>query len=59
MAQEERPRHARICRDIFLKLLELCLVLRLLAKTTGLKVTTFVQTVVKHLRTHTADSVHI
>lgn len=41
------------------KLLELCLVLRLLAKTTGLKVTTFVQTVVKHLRTHTADSVHI
>lgn len=59
MAQEERPRHARICRDIFLKLLELCLAVRLLAKTTGLKVTTFIQTVVKHLSTHTAHSVHI
>lgn len=43
MAQEERPRHARICRDIFLKLLEPYLAFRLLAKTTGLKVITFIQ----------------
>lgn len=47
MAQEERPRHARICRNIFVKLLEFYLALRLLAKTRGLKVTIFIQTVVK------------
>lgn len=46
MAQEERPRHARICRDIFLKLLELYLALRFPAKTTGLKVTTFIRQLV-------------
>lgn len=52
MAQEERPRHARICRDIFLKLLELCVALRLRAKTTGLEVTTSIQIAVKHLSIH-------
>lgn len=59
MAQEKRPRHARICRDIFLKLLELCLALRLLAKTTRLKVTVFIQRIVKHVSAHTIDSMHI
>lgn len=59
MAQEKRPRHARICRDIFLKLLELYLALRLLAKTTRLKVTVLIQRIVKHMSAHTIDSMHI
>lgn len=59
MAQEERPRHARICRDTFFMLLKLYLALRFLAKTTGLKVTTFIQIAVKHISTYTGNSDHI
>lgn len=59
LAQEKRPRHARICRDIFLKLLQLYLALRLLAKTTRLKVTMFIWRIVKHVSAHLTESVHI
>lgn len=59
MAQEKRPRHARICRDIFLKLLQLYLALRLLAKTTRLKVTMFIWRIVKHVSAHLTESMHI
>lgn len=59
MAQEKRQRHARICRDIFFKLRELYLALRLLAKTTRLKVTMFIQRIFEHVSAHTIDSVHI
>lgn len=57
--KKKRPRHARICRGIFLKLLELYLAFRLLAKTTRLKVTMLIQRIVKHVSAHTIDSVHI